>query len=345
MRPFRTRILLVVACLATWLVAAYAADRSPGAMADAANRFVGALSAEQRAQATFAFDADERTHWHFIPTEMFARNGLTIEAMTEPQRRLAHALIESALSDAGYLTATSIMDLETVLNALEPGGRFQRNPQRYFFAVFGTPSNRGAWGWRVEGHHLSLNFTIVNGTAVGAAPLFFGTNPAEVREGPRTGVRVLGAKEDAGRALLVSLDDAQRRQAVIEATAPNDIVTMNTLDITPLGPGGIAASALTSAQRELLMRVIDQYVSMMETDIAADRMTKIRAAGLDRITFAWAGPAERGQRHYFRVQGPTFLLEYDNTQNDGNHVHSVWRDFDGDFGRDLLREHLASAAH
>jgi hypothetical protein len=255
------------------------------------------------------------------------------------------------------MTATAIMELETVLNALEAaqraeasgrGGRrgtaLVRDPVRYFFSVFGTPA-KGPWGWRVEGHHVSLHFTVVNGTAVASSPQFFGSNPAEVREGPKKGLRILAAEEDTARALLTALDDGQRAKAVINPAAPNDIATMNMLDINPLMPAGITADALRPNQRELLMKIVDAYTSAMAPDIAADRMAQLKKAGVERISFAWAGAAERGQRHYYRVQGPTFLIEYDNTQNNANHIHSVWRDFEGDFGRDLLREHLKSAAH
>lgn len=337
------RTWLTAACAAAWLVGVAAADRSPAAMADAATRFLAGLTPAQRQQTAFTLDAPQRTQWHFIPTEMFARHGLTLQEMTPPQRTLAHGLLESALSERGFLTARAIMDLETVLRALETDGRFVRDPERYFFSVFGAPAARGTWGWRVEGHHLSLNITVVNGSAVAAAPLFLGSNPAEVREGPQAGLRVLGRYEDSGRALLVALDPAQRTQATLSDAAPNDIVTMNRLDIEPLTPAGVPASAMTAAQRAILMQVIDAWVSVMAPDIAADRMAALRAAGLDAITFAWAGSAERGARHYYRVQGPTFLIEFDNTQNNANHVHAVWRDFNGDFGRDLLREHIAAA--
>jgi hypothetical protein len=356
MRVVRSpRLLLALGCAVAWLGVAYTAEKSAASMADAATKFLAALTPEQRQKAAFAFESDERLKWHFIPTEMFARSGLTIGEMTEPQRKLAHGLLQAGLSQRGYLTATAIMELEAILNEIEaaarkanPGGRgnvLVRDPVRYFFSVFGTPSPRGAWGWRVEGHHISLNFTVVNGSLVASSPTFFGTNPAEVRDGPKQGLRVLAAQEDSARALLMALDEAQRKQAVIAATAPNDISTMNALDIKPLEPGGIAAERLTPAQREMLIAVIDAYASAMAPDIASERLARLRKAGVEKITFAWAGDVARGQRHYYRVQGPTFLIEFDNTQNNANHIHSVWRDFSGDFGRDLLREHLKTAAH
>jgi hypothetical protein len=333
-----------------------AAERSSATMAGAATRFLAGLTPEQRQQASFAFKADERLHWHFIPTEMFARNGLLIKAMTEPQRQLARDLLRAGLSQRGYLTATSIMELEAVLGDLERAQRQQtpprqgaraleRDPEKYFFSIFGTPSTKDTWGWRVEGHHVSLNFTVVNGTLVAGSPSFFGSNPAEVREGPKKGLRILGAEEDAARALLDALDASQRAMATIDVVAPSDMLTMNKNDINPLSPAGVTAAALTPAQRDLLLKLIDVYTGAMADDISADRLSRLRKAGLEKIAFAWAGPVERGQKHYYRIQGPTFLVEYDNTQNDGNHIHSVWRDFDGDFGRDLLREHLKSMPH
>ena len=333
-----------------------AAGRSSSAMADAATRLLGSLTAEQRQQASFAFAADERTHWHFIPTELFPRNGLLIRSMTPPQRALAHDLLKTGLSQRGYLTASSIMDLETVLKALEAADRaaspqpprgqvLERDPEKYFFSIFGAPSAKDTWGWRVEGHHVSLHFTVVNGTMVASSPTFFGSNPAEVREGPKKGLRILGAEEDAARALLQSLDAAQRTKAIVDGTAPGDMVTMATVNINPLSPAGLEAGAMTAPQRDLLMKLVDVYIGKMTSDVAEDRLARVRKAGVEKIAFAWAGETERGKKHYYRVQGPTFLIEYDNTQNDGNHIHSVWRDFNGDFGRDLLREHLKSTPH
>jgi hypothetical protein len=333
-----------------------AAERSSSAMTSAATRLLNSLTPDERQQAAFAFDADERTHWHFIPTEQFPRKGLLIRSMTGPQRALAHDLLKAGLSQRGYLTATSIMDLETVLKALEAAQRaagpqpprgtpLERDPEKYFVSIFGTPSAHDAWGWRVEGHHVSLHFTVVNGTLVAGSPSFFGTNPAEVREGPKKGLRILGGEEDAARALLQSLDAAQRTTAIVDAVAPGDMLTMANVNISPLTPPGIMASALNAAQRDLLMKLIDVYTGYMAADIAADRAARLKKAGVEKIGFAWAGETERGRKHYYRIQGPTFLVEYDNTQNDGNHIHSVWRDFNGDFGRDLLREHLRSVAH
>ncbi len=326
-----------------------ASQRSASAMAGAADKWLASLTPEQRQKAVFPFDSDERLKWHFIPNEMFPRNGLTIKEMSEPQRALVHDLLKTGLSARGYLAATSIMELEKVLHAIEGGvergARFPRDHEAYRFAVFGTPGDKTAWGWRLEGHHISVRFDVVSGSAISSTPAFFGSNPAEVRDGPQKGMRVLGAEEDAARALLDALDAAQRTTAIIQPDAPTDIVTMILPKVDPLSPVGIKASALTSPQREKMMQLIDVYAGLMTPDVAAERMDRLKKAGVDGIAFAWAGDTAKGKKHYYRLQGPTFLVEYDNTQNDGNHIHSVWRDFNGDFGRDLLREHLKSQPH
>ncbi len=339
------RMVVSVGLVAVLIGGLVASEKASSTMASTATHFLASLTPQQREQATFKFDVDERLNWHYIPRE---RKGLPIKDMNEDQRKLARELLHSGLSQRGYLTATSIMDLESVLGDIERrqgGGTNVRDPERYFFSIFGTPSARDTWGWRVEGHHVSLNFTIVNGSLVAGTPAFFGSNPAEVKDGPKKGLRILAQEEDAARALLLALDPGQRAKATIDSVAPKDMVTTNAVKVDPLSPVGILASALESKQRDLLMRLIDVYTSGMASDLAADRMAKMRRAGVEKITFAWAGEVEHGKPHYYRIQGPTFLVEYDNTQNDANHIHSVWRDFAGDFGRDLLREHLKTMAH
>ena len=355
MTKFRSyRFLLVVGCVVALVAGTLiSAQRSSSTMASAANAFVNSLSPEQRQKATFPFESNERLHWNFIPSEAFPRNGLLLKDMNENQRKLVHDLLKSALSQRGYLTATAIMDLESALGALERRAResgrgaesMVRDPLKYYVSVFGTPSTKNTWGWRVEGHHVSLHFTVVNGNLIASSPTFFGSNPAEVREGPKKGLRILGDQEDAARDLVMALNDSQRAKAIIQNVTLNEIVTTNKLDISPLSPAGLPAAEMTPPQREMLMKVVNIYISKMADDIAADRTAKLQKAGVDKIAFAWAGETERGKKHYYRIQGPTFLIEHDNSQNDGNHVHSVWRDFNGDFGRDLLREHVASVPH
>ena len=350
MRFLRSPRLVLLSALTVILAAgsAYSLQRSSAQMAAAATAFVGSLTPEQKQKGMFPFESEERLHWNFIPTENFPRNGLLLREMTPAQRDRAQDLLKSGLSTQGYQTATAIMNLESTLGALERQsgrGAQERDPVKYFFSIFGTPSPANTWGWRVEGHHISLHYTVVNGNLVASSPSFFGTNPAEVRDGASKGLRILADQEDTARELLTSFNDSQRAKAVIQAVALNEIVTTNKLDISPLSPTGVGADTLSAQQRTLLMKVVDTYISKMANDIAAERLARLQMAGLDKITFAWAGAGERGKQHYYRIQGPTFLIEYDNSQNDGNHVHSIWRDFNGDFGRDLLREHVSATPH
>lgn len=323
-------------------------------MVNSASRFLASLSADQRDRASFAFDDDEeRLRAHFIPTETFERRGVTIKEMSPEQRATAHDLLQSGLSLRGYMTVQEIMEAEGILRMLEGDDRrFARDPEDYYISVFGQPSNDGSWGWRWEGHHLSLHYTIVEGNVTVSAPTYLSASPAEVPEGPRRGMRPLGRQEDAGRALLGSLSPEQREVAIIGEEAPTNIVAgvsspLGALapQVEPLSPVGISAAELDEVQRALLMDIVDAYASVMSPDIAALRMAKIRQDGTENITFAWAGGTVRGEVSYFRVQGPSFLIEFDHTARDPNHVHSQWRDFDGDFGRDLIGEHLAAVDH
>ena len=318
-----------------------AGERANAEMVRAANAFLSSLSAEQRAKAVFEFGDAERLNWHFIPRE---RRGLPLAEMTAAQQELARALLRAGVGRRGSVKASTIMELELVLRELG-GNPAVRDPALYYFSIFGTPTTSGPWGWRTEGHHLSANFTIAGGTLVATAPAFFGANPAEVRSGTRRGLRALAEEEDLARVLVTSLRPEQRAAALIAAEAPRDIVTGNAAEVDPLDPAGIPIAALDAAQRTMLLRVIDEYLARTTEEVAAARRARLADTDFDAVTFAWAGSIERGQPHYYRIQGPTFLIEYDNTQNDANHIHSVWRDFEGDFGRDLLREHYRSGAH
>ncbi len=312
------------------------------AMARSAEIFIDALSADQQRATLFDFDDPERFDWHYIPR---GRAGLPLKAMTAEQRSLALAFLERGLSADGFHKATAIMALEAVLREIETFNWLGRDPEKYHFSIFGTPSATGSWGWRVEGHHLSINMTIVKGRWVATAPRFLGANPAEVRSGPQAGQRVLAREEDLARALVRSLSSAQQARAVFRQEAYRDIVTGTDAVVRPPERVGLVASSLNTAQRQRLRELIGAYLALMPMEIAARRMAAIRSEGWDRIHFGWAGGLDPGQPHYYRVQGPSFILEYDNVQNGANHIHSVWRDFEGDFGRDLLREHYARFPH
>ncbi|MEX2467162.1 MAG: DUF3500 domain-containing protein, partial [Gemmatimonadota bacterium] len=236
--------------------------RDVARMAEAATAFLAALPAERRAEATFAFDSDERLRFHFIPIESFPRQGLRLRDMDAAQKQRAEDLLRAGLSARGFLTTQQIIELEGILRDLEgPDRRLARDPDEYLLSVFGTPSSSGTWGWRFEGHHLSLHFTIVRGAAVASSPTFFGANPAEVREGSRRGLRPLAAEEDAARALLMSLETDQRQAAILSDVAPRDIVTAAELEISRLSPAGIRAGRLSAQQRTLLMGLIEVYAS------------------------------------------------------------------------------------
>src|SRR6266700_7735607 len=281
-------------------------------MTAAANHFLAALTAEQTAKATYPLNDNERFNWHFIPRE---RKGLPLKEMTPEQKHLAHALLSTALSHRGYLKASTIMSLEQVLRDLEQGKGPTRDPELYFVTIFGKPDPKGTWGWRVEGHHLALNFLLVDGKEISVTPSFLGSNPGEIREGPRKGLRVLGAEEDLARQLVRSLDDEQKKVASYTNTAPREIITGNDRTAKALTPMGISAAKLNKAQTVLLWQVIKEYVYRDRPELADLDLKRIEKGGAKSLYFAWAGSLEPKEGHYYRVQGPTFLMEYDNTQN------------------------------
>ena len=219
------------------------------------------------------------------------------------------------------------------------GRRFQRDPELYYVSIFGEPGGDAPWGWRFEGHHVSLNHTIVEGR-LGTTPLFFGSNPAEVRHGEQTGLRALREEEDLGRQLLHELDGEQKAVAIVSAEAPRDILTTNVPHVRgEVEPEGLGSADMSAAQRQILDALIEVYVRRLPEAVAEAEWARLGAAYLRAAHFAWAGAEERGGPHYYRVQGPSFLAEYDNTQNDANHIHAVWRDLNNDFGEDLLKLH------
>ncbi|UCD78709.1 MAG: DUF3500 domain-containing protein [Desulfobacterales bacterium] len=308
-------------------------------MFQASETFLNSLSSKQRQAACFAFENDERYDWHYVPRK---RSGLTLKDMTADQQALARAFLKTGLSQSGYWKSVTIMRLETVLHEIETFN-MGRDPEKYFFSFFGIPSENGTWGWRVEGHHLSLNFTIVKGRLLATAPRFLGANPANITAGELSGLRTLAGEEDLARKLLNSLNPEQKKKAVFREQAYSDIVTGNEEMVSPLKQVGIAAASLDGGQMDFLIRLIDEYVSALTPEIARQRTEAVRNSDLHHIHFGWAGALEPGYPHYYRIQGTSFLIEYDNVQNSANHIHTVWRDFNGDFGRDLLKEHYRRA--
>ena len=301
---------IVMMAFAASLAAPAAAQRP--SMYQTATTFLGSLTPEQRELASFPFESPERQRWGFDPTEQFPRPGLPMHRLSEAQRSRVHALLELGLSERGYGMTRAIMARQALRQA---------DPLNYYVSIFGTPSPDGTWSWRVEGHNLSLNFTFLNGSLVASTPSFFGG--------------MLMPETEAAWTLLKTLDDRQRASVLIAGDAPAEIVTTNTTVALPLPPGGLPVTEMTDGQRELLMQVIRTYSSAMIFDVAVARMARLRNGGLDRIVFSWAGSMELGKPHYYRVSGPTFVIEY--ASGSGDEAHSVWRDFERDFGRDLLK--------
>lgn len=356
-------------------------------MGEATSNFLAALSTDQRAKTVVPFDDyAERTNWHYTPTK---RMGLPFTEMDREQQRLAQKLITTGVSRSGYVLASTIMGIETALDAKEGWTTpdWWRDSKLYHVTIFGTPDGQKAWGWRFEGHHVSVNYTIVGGQIVSPTPTFFGSNPAEAPLGQTSWLRPLGAAEDLGRELVDAFSDEQRAKAVVTHMAPPDIVSLNRprvlenmlpretaeimdppnvvsqyktmeLMIETLGvtsehleavrysaePKGIAYAEMNDAQREIMLTLVGEYIHRMPDELAEIEMRRLKGGdggpgALAEMNFVWAGPTERHQPHYYRLRGPRFLVEYDNTQNDANHIHSVWRDPDNDFGVDILAHH------
>jgi hypothetical protein len=327
------------ACIALSFAMDVRAQETAVRMREGARQFVALFEPGPRERLVLPFGSDRRTDWHYVPR---SRPGLSFADMNGAQREAVHALLRTALSAAGHRKVVNIIELELVLRELETFG-FTRDPEKYFVVFFGEPHERTPWGWRFEGHHLSLSFT-VRGSSIATTPSFFGANPARVPKGAKSGLRVLAAEEDEGRALLGLLDPAQRRTAIIDSRTYGDIVTRAEPRVSPLEGRGLEARAMSEAQRAQLKKLIAVYADNFEPGLRAARLAR-SDDGFDAIRFAWAGATEAGRPHYYRVQGPKFLIELDASQDGGNHTHTVWRDFDGDFGRDLLREHHARHKH
>lgn len=316
------------------------------AVAVTARSFLSTLGDKQRAVASFPFDDPERARWAYVPQ---SRSGLALEAMNAEQRAAAFAVLGTGLSERGTRLAHGIIELEGILRELEgalssligPG----RDPDRYYLSLFVGPGGAHPWGWRFEGHHLSVNVTELGPRGQIVAPLFMGANPARVPSGPREGLRLLAAEEDLAFELLHMLDPQQRARATIAAQPFGDIVTRNDPTVKPMAFGGLPAVEMTIAQQRQLRRLLEVYAGRMADSSANSQLQRISDAGFERLHFGWAGAHQPRQPHYYRIHGPTVLVEYDNSQGSANHIHTVWRDLENDFGRDLLRTHYSRQLH
>jgi hypothetical protein len=323
-----------------------AGDRTPAAVA-AARAALRALPDSTRTGATFAFDSTERSNWFYVPIE---RKGVTLARMTAEGRARVDSLLLSGLSASGFATAKSIMRHEAILHDIEAAGppaarRFVRDSNLYYLSVFGEPDAATAWGWRVEGHHLSVNYTGMGSTAPIVSPVFFGANPAKVPAGPHAGLRILAAEEDLARELVKMLDARQRAVAVFSDTALVEIETRNDPKARALKSEGLRAADMTAAQRAQFRRLLDHYAGRVSATARAHALRDVEEGGFGELRFAWAGGTDVGQAHYYRIHGPTILVEYDNQQTNANHIHTVWRDLRHDFGGDLLAEHYRKHKH
>jgi hypothetical protein len=310
-------------------------------MTQAAERYLSALSAEQLGKAKMGFDDPERTKWHFIPKP--ERKGLQIRDMNPQQRKLAHALLHSGLSEVGYEKATTIMSLEAILHELEKPKKsgMIRDTERYYFTVFGDPKPQGSWGWSVEGHHLSLNFAVRDGKVHSATPAFFGANPAIIKSdlsvGPAKGKQTLAKEENLAFDLLRSLAATQRQVAVVASEAPSELTGAEQAQAPRHEQAGLPVAKMSESQRRTLWSLLEAYAGNMPEEVGLAWLDEIKKAGVESVAFAWAGGDRPGTGHYYRVQGPTFVLEFINVQadsagNPANHIHSVWRNLLGDFG-------------
>jgi hypothetical protein len=311
---------------------------SPGAVA--ASAFLKSLPADLRASASFPLEAPERLVWNFVPMD---RVGVSLLKLDDAQSELLGPLLATALSPEGLLAARGVMKHENILRRVETeagvANASRRDPGLYYTAIFGKPAATAAWGWRFEGHHLSINVTELPGEAPVVAPMFVGANPARVLAGPNAGFRLLAAEEDLGRELIRMLPASRRQSATIRDTAFSEILTGNDPKVQKLELEGLAAADMTATEKAQLRRLIELYVGRMTPASARDAMLRLDRAGFDKVRFAWAGGIEPGQAHYYRVHGPTVLIEYDDTQNNANHIHTVYRDLERDFGGDALRAH------
>ena len=314
---------------------------SAAGMTKAAERFVESLSGDQRDKTVYEYMDGERIFWYYPPVN---RHGLPLRDMDDDQRQLAYSLMETGLTEDSFEKAKLIIEHESVLGPLEKEAgitSFVRDPDLYYWTVFGDPaSDSEPWGWRVEGHHISLNFSLWGDKFISMTPFFFGANPAEVRKGPKKGLRILDAREDLGFELMNNLDKGQTSTATIYGEAPYDILTYNASRVSLPPEEGLPASKMNDTQKEILRSLVKVYVNQVRSDMANDKWARLEAEGFDGLHWAWGGPTVEGKAHYYRIHGGNFVVEFDNRQNGANHIHSVWRDVENDFANDVLREHL-----
>ncbi len=324
-------ILLLFACLITSALKAQDLE-------SAANAFLNSLTADQKSKVNYSLDDKERFNWNFVP---ISRSGACFRTFTTSQRTVALSLLRISMSEQGFNKAESIMQLESILREVE--GRnandTHRDPLNYYITIFGTPSKDKPWGWRFEGHHLSINFASFNNQLVSSTPSFFGSNPATVQRGEQKGKEVLKLETNLGFELCNSFSAEQKKKVIFSETALPEIVMTNKRKAQLIEPLGLSYREMNATQQNIFDRLLDTYVKNYQFDFSNRLMEKIKKDGIQNLSFAWAGGLTPGTGNYYRIQGPMLLIEYDNTQNNSNHVHTAVRDLTNDFAEDLLREH------
>ena len=327
----------------------------------AADSLIKTLSPLQKRSALLAFNDTARIKWNNLPVGMRARAGISVGDMTEQQRRLLHRILSASLSSQGYLKATGIMHLDNLLN-MWVDTAYSRHDfndtvrqilvdlkwshRNYYLAFFGLPSDAN-WGFKIEGHHLSVNLTFT-GDKISVTPWFIGTDPAEMQMTQYAGWRVLGQEEDLGIKLINILTADQQQIATRNTEVPGDMITGAESGKRLIDYWGIKGGQLDKKQKAVLLYIIREYVFNMEYEKATEEYDKIIKAGVDNIYFGWIGPYDEYRQHYFVLNGPTFLIEFDNAggpRGSANHIHTIWREKGNEFGEDLLKKHYMQEKH
>lgn len=312
-----------------------------------ATTFLNMLNPQQKKQTQLAFDSSERYRFNYVPLD--DRKGISINELNATQRKQVFTLLRSSLSETTVEKITGIMQLETVLKELEnrSADDHYRDPGKYYLTIFGKPSEQGIWGWRFEGHHISFSFSAKQKSFISGTPSFLGSNPAIVQSGAQKNKEILKEETSAGFALLHSLTKEELSKAVISTAAPAEIITGNNRKAMIEQLEGVRYTEISTEAQVLFLRLLDVYLHRYKNEFAATMLKDIQAAGMENLRFVWAGHQQRGigKPCYYRIQGPSIIIEYDNTQNNANHIHTVIRDLKNDFGGDQLLEHYKKSHH
>ena len=309
-------------------------------MQDAASSFYDNLDAKARNKALFHYLDGERIFWYYPPLN---RHGLPLKDMTKKLKSLVFTLLETGLSSDAFNQTLQIINHELILKELEIRENiktFVRDPERYYFTIFGNPKSKDPWGWRFEGHHVSIHFSIWSDKIISVTPLFLGVNPAEVKDGDSKGLRILKKREDLAFELVNSMSKDQHHIATIYENTPKDIITYNSSRVTVPVVEGISWDELKIGQQKLLKLLIAEYVNQVNPNLVKSKLEYLESNTLKSVKFGWAGGINLGEAYYYRIHGGNLFIELDNYQSGANHVHSVWRDVENDFAQDVLREHL-----